>query len=227
MTVARCLLLMAALPLFGGCQFMPFLKSDSPVSSTAGQTRMQGVLMGTGGQLIFQPCNEPRRYFVTDAGNTGVLQEAADLANVQGQVFADLRGRFDASSSGGTEGQLSLQRVYRLERSAAACKDAHFKQTSLVASGEKPTWRVTVGSKGMVVEREGQPQLALPYMEEQVGDGRFNLSSEANGQRVELWIAPQRCVDPVTDAVQFHSAELRVNDQVQQGCAYLGGARND
>mgnify|MGYP006207232515 CR=1 FL=1 len=30
-----------------------------------------------------------------------------------------------------------------------------------------------------------------------------------------------------TGSVQHMSAELRVNGQVQRGCAYFGGARND
>jgi putative lipoprotein len=78
-----------------------------------------------------------------------------------------------------------------------------------------------------VLERDGQPALAVPYLEEQLGDGRFDLSTEANGQKVELWVAPQRCVDSVSGSVQHMSAELRVNGAVQRGCAYFGGARND
>jgi len=66
----------------------------------------------------------------------------------------------------------------------------------------------------------------LPYLEEQLPEGRFNLSSEANGQRLELWLAPQRCVDSMSGAVQHLSAELRLNGEVQRGCASFGGARN-
>ena len=76
-----------------------------------------------------------------------------------------------------------------------------------------------------MLERSGQPAQALPYLEEQLPEGRLNLTSEANGQRLELWIAPQRCVDTKTGAVQSLSAELRVDGQVQRGCAYFGGAR--
>jgi len=79
----------------------------------------------------------------------------------------------------------------------------------------------------MVIDRAGQPPLALPYVEEQLGDGRFNLSTEANDQHIELWVAPQRCVDATTGAVQHMSAELRINGQVQRGCGYFGGARDD
>ncbi len=38
-----------------------------------------------------------------------------------------------------------------------------------------PTWVMNVTAKGMVLEREGQPPLAVPFVEEQLGDGRFNL----------------------------------------------------
>ncbi|MNR47676.1 hypothetical protein D3C85_1668070 [compost metagenome] len=79
----------------------------------------------------------------------------------------------------------------------------------------------------MVLERVGQPSLAVPYLEEQLPDGRFSLSTEANGQKVELWVAPQRCVDSATGSVQHLSAELRVDGKTLRGCAYYGGSRND
>lgn len=79
----------------------------------------------------------------------------------------------------------------------------------------------------MVLKREGQPDLALPFVEEQVGDGRFSLSTEANNQHIELWVAPQRCTDSANGSVQHLGAELRINGQVQRGCGYFGGARND
>ncbi|MNI83896.1 hypothetical protein D3C73_1407510 [compost metagenome] len=67
----------------------------------------------------------------------------------------------------------------------------------------------------------------MPFLEEQLPDGRFSLSTEANGQRVELWVAPQRCVDSMSGAVSHLSAELRVNGQTMRGCGYYGGSRND
>ncbi|MBI6646770.1 hypothetical protein YA0745_28035, partial [Pseudomonas synxantha] len=54
-----------------------------------------------------------------------------------------------------------------------------------------------------------------------------NLMTEANNQHIELWVAPQRCVDSVSGSLQHMSAELRVNGQVQRGCAAFGGSRDD
>ncbi len=225
MRVTRSLLCFALLPLFAGCQMFD---SAPSLPSNAGLTRMQGVLMGKNGQLLFQPCGEQRHYTVTDIGHTGVLQEADAIVGKSGQVYADVRGRFEASKSGGMDGTIDLHQFYRLERSSAACNDPNFKLLTLRAAGTDPSqWELRASGKGLELSRADQPPLAVPFVEEQLPDGRLNLSTEANGLRVELWVAPQRCVDPRTGSVQQMTAELRVNDQPYRGCAYFGGARND
>jgi putative lipoprotein len=228
MSAARCAYVFALLPLFAGCQLLDSATAtDTPKVSTAGMLRMQGNLTGAGGQLLFQPCNEQRRYVVKDRGNTGILQEATSLADAQGKVFADLRGTFAASKAANSDGQLDLHQLYRVERPAQACDDLNFKRLTLHVNGNTPAWNVNVSGKGMVIERDGQPPLALPYVEEQMPDGRFSISTEADNQRIELWVAPQRCVDSVNGSVQHLSAELRINGQSQRGCGYYGGSRDD
>ncbi|KAB2519876.1 hypothetical protein DMX03_14795 [Pseudomonas koreensis] len=217
MRVARSFVLVALLPMFAACQLFDGQRESV---SHAGQTRMQGQLTAADGKLVFQPCQEQRQLVVNDIGGTSVLQEAATLADEQGKLFADVRGKVSGD-------RLDLGQLYRVERSGTACDDPNFKLLILRAAGHGPEWNVKVSGKGMVIERDGQPPLAVPYVEEQLGDGRFNLSSEANNQRIELWVAPQRCVDSSTGSVQHMSAELRIDGQVQRGCGYFGGARND
>ncbi len=226
MFAARSVLVFALLPLFAGCQMLG-IKTDTPKVSTEGMIRMQGDLTGENGQLMFKPCNEQRRYVVKDRNNTGILQEAASLADSKGRVFADLRGSFAASKAANSDGQLDLHQVYRVERPGQSCEDLNFKRLTLHVNGNKPAWNVNVSGKGMVLEREGQPPLAVPYLEEQLPDGSFSVSSEANNQRIELWVAPQRCVDSVNGSVQHLTAELRLNGQAQRGCGYYGGSRDD
>ena len=222
MRVARSFVLVALLPMFAACQLFDGQLFDGQRESVshAGQTRMQGQLTAADDKLVFQPCQEQRQLVVNDIGGTSVLQEAATLADEQGKLFADVRGKFSGD-------RLDLGQLYRVERSGTACDDPNFKLLILRAAGHGPEWNVKVSGKGMVIERDGQPPLAVPYVEEQLGDGRFNLSSEANNQRIELWVAPQRCVDSSTGSVQHMSAELRIDGQVQRGCGYFGGARND
>ena len=217
MRVARSLVLVALLPLFAACQLFDGQRESA---SHVGQTRMQGQLTAADGKLVFQPCQDQRQYVVNDIGGTSVLQEAATLADEQGKLFADVRGKVAGD-------RLDLTQLYRVERSGTACDDPNFKLLILRAAGHGPEWNVKVSGKGMVIDRDGQPPLAVPYVEEQLGDGRFNLSSEADNQRIELWVAPQRCVDSSTGSVQHMSAELRIDGQVQRGCGYFGGSRND
>ena len=217
MRVARSLVLVALLPLFAACQLFDGQRESA---SHVGQTRMQGQLTAADGKLVFQPCQEQRQLVVNDIGGTSILQEAATLADEQGKLFADVRGKVAGD-------RLDLTQLYRVERSGTACDDPNFKQLILRAAGHGPEWNVKVSGKGMVIDREGQPPLAVPYIEDQLGDGRFNLSSKANNQRIELWVAPQRCVDSSTGSVQHMSAELRIDGQVQRGCGYFGGSRND
>ena len=217
MRVARSIVLVALLPLFAACQLFDGQRESV---SHAGQTRMQGQLTAADGKLVFQPCQEQRQLVVNDIGGTSVLQEAATLADEQGKLFADVRGKVSGD-------RLDLGQLYRVERSGTACDDPNFKLLILRAAGHGPEWNVKVSGKGMVIDREGQPPLAVPYIEDQLGDGRFNLSSEANNQRIELWVAPQRCIDSNTGSVQHMSAELRIDGKVQRGCGYFGGSRND
>lgn len=224
MRITPPLLFATLLPLLGGCQML----ADKPVDPDIGTTRMQGELSAAGGQLLFKPCNENRRFVVSDTGGTDVLQEAANLAdNANDKLFADVRAKLAGSVTAGNDGQLNVQRLYRLDPSSAACSDPNFKQLTLRASGHGPEWDIKASGRGMMLDRAGQPPLPLPFLEEQLPGGALSLSSEANDQHVELWVAPQRCVDSATGAVRHLSAELRIDGQTLRGCGYYGGSRAD
>lgn len=217
-------LIIALLPVFAGCQVF----KDQPDTASADLIRQQGELRLQAGQLLFRPCLEQRTFLIANDGTTGIAREAAGLfADGAEVLFADVRGRMTASKQSNVDGQLALTQVYRVQAEGQGCDDPNFKRTTLQAGGQEPFWSVSVSGKGLVLNRPGQAPLALPYLEEQLPDSRFNLTSEANGQRLELWVAPQRCVNDMSGAVQHLSAELRLNGEVMRGCAYFGGARNE
>lgn len=220
MPAAR-LSLFAAIALLGGCQLFDSMPENGPAAE---QVRLQGELSRREGQWLLRPCQEQRRFVIKDEDDSGLSEDIAGLGDGDTPLYADLRGQLGASSLSGTDGSFSVDRRYRVQP-GPGCEDPNFKRLTLHAGGAD--WRLDIGARGLVLDRPGQPSLALPYLEEQLPDGRFNLSSEANNQRLELWVAPQRCVDPLSGAVQHLSAELRLDGQVQRGCAYYGGARND
>lgn len=215
-------LLFALLPLFAGCQMFS-VYSNKPVTPPQ---RLQGQLTQAEGRLLLTPCGATRTIEVVNGGNSEIVREAAGLfADGHRELFVDLLGDVTGSKSPGVDGELQPRLVYRLQGEGPGCDAPGFERLLLRASGHEPDWSLGVSSKGLVLQRPGQMPLAVPYLEEQLPEGRFNLSSEANGQKLELWLAPQRCTDSMSGSVQHLSAELRINGEVQRGCASYGGAR--
>lgn len=216
-------LMLALLPLFAGCQLFNVYENTPVIPAQ----RLQGELSLADGRLLLRPCGEQRRYALVNDGNSDIAREAGELlADGHDKLFVDLLGTLAASKTVGLDGELRPAQVYRLQGEGPGCNEPGSEHLLLRANGHEPDWSLDVSDKGLVLLRPGQPPLALPYLEEQLPEGRFNLSSEANDQRLELWLAPQRCVDSMSGAVQHLSAELRLNDEVQRGCASFGGARN-
>jgi putative lipoprotein len=216
-------ILFSLLPLFAACQVWTPNKTDLNAS-----TRLQGELSRLDGKLVFRTCTEQRRFSIEDTGNTGLPRDALEMFNDGAtSLYADLRGSFSGSSAQGTDGKLEVAKVYRLQNEGSGCDDPNFKRAVVRAHGNEPGWSVLVNGQGMLIEQPGKQSLVLPYIAEGVPDGSTSYSSEANGEKVELWVAPARCQDSMSGALSNLSAELRLDDKVMRGCAYPGGSSGD
>ena len=220
MTDPRALLL-TLLPIFAGCQSLPW--GDDPHGQAT--ERLQGEITRSESMLLLRTCQGQRQVELLDGGATGLPDDARALLSDDGQpLFADVRGRL--VSRAGTS-QLQLTQVYRLQHGRPGCGAPEFDRLALRAGGHEPGWSVRITTQGMLLERPDQAPLAVPYLEEQLPGGQTSFSSEANSQRLDLWVAPQRCVDSATGTVSHLTAELRLDHQTLRGCAYYGGARNE
>lgn len=222
MTPSRTLLFVL-LPLFAGCQSLPW--NEAPTRQAT--ERLQGeITASTDGNLVLRTCLGDRQVELVDAAATGLADDAMMLSTgVETPLFGDVRGRLDSRTNGNS--QFHLTEIYRLQSEGQGCKDREFSELKLRAAGHEPGWNVRITTSGMLLERQGQDPLAIPYLEEQLPGDQTSFSSEANSQRLDLWVAPQRCIDAATGAVSHLTAELRLDDQTLRGCAYYGGARNN
>ncbi len=215
----RLLLAFISSLLLGGCQ----LFSEAPVAP-ADEVRLQGQLRLQDGQWLLRPCGEARLFQLDSRQLPGFNQELQRLAEDAGPVlFADLAGYLQAAAQ--QDGLLQLTQRWRLQGEGPACNDVAFSRLLLRATGNEPAWSIQLGQRGLLLSRPGQPALALPYIEEQLPDGRLQVSSQADGEDIQLWLVSARCVDSMTGAISHLRAELRLNGQRHTGCAYFGGAR--
>lgn len=216
-------LLFALLPLFAGCQMF----GGNERATVQPTERLQGEIARSDGQLLLRTCQGQRQLELIDTAATGLPDDAHALWNDGGQpLFVDVRGKLVSRPDG--TGQLQLTRVYRLQNEGHGCNADNFQQLMLRASGNEPFWSLRITRQGMLLERPDHLPLALPYLEEQLPGGQASFSSEADDQSLNLWVAPQHCVDSASGAISHLTAELRLDDgQTLRGCAYYGGARND
>ncbi|MBK3868046.1 hypothetical protein GFL09_10160 [Pseudomonas stutzeri] len=215
-------LLIALLLSLAGCQSF-FADRNPPQVATE---RLQGELRRVDGQLQFQSCQGQRTLSLQE-GTTSLQDDAQALMTDQQQrLFADLRGTLSHAQQEGP-GLLALTRIYRLQREGHGCHEDSFKELILRASGHEPGWTLSVTTRGMLLVRPGESPIALPYLEEQLPGGQLSFTSEANEHRLDLWVAPQRCIDSASGTVSHLTAELRLGSQTLRGCAYYGGGRDD
>ena len=215
-------LMFALLPVFAGCQSMPW--NHQPPGQPI--ERLQGEVTRSEGKLLLRTCQSERQVELLDSQATGFGDDAQALwADGSAPLFADVRGRLVSRANGNA--QLQLTQIYRLEGDGHGCNAREFDQLTLRAGGHEPGWSMRITNQGMLLQRPDQAPLALPFLEEQLPGGQTSFSSEANNQRLDLWVAPQRCVDSATGAVTHLTAELRLDDQTLRGCAYYGGARSE
>lgn len=211
-------LLLALLPALTGCQL--FDLQDTPVEPE--QVRLLGELRMENGQMLLQPCDEARRFSIDGPlAETLRRQSTTLLEGQQRALFADLRGTLHASKQ--ADGNFAITQIYRLQSEGHGCNDPNHSRLLLRASGNEPGWQVQVLSQGLLLQQLGQPDLALPYLEERLPDGQISYSTEADGLKLELWVLPQTCLDSMSGSVMHLSAELRMDGRIHPGCAAFGG----
>ncbi len=197
------------------CQsFTPSAQLSQPSS------RLQGNLTHNGENWLFKTCTTDDIYTLetsielNDEFNN-LLAEAPD------GLFADLSGEIDTQHE-----RFTVSKRYRVQIEGYNCNDPDFERLLLRASGNEPFWSILQTPRGLIFNQIDQPTIALPYIEEQLPDGRFHISTQANNQNLQLWITPQRCTDDMSGSVYHLNTQLQWNQQTLHGCAAFGALRD-
>lgn len=194
-------------------------------SSYPGKTQLRAILTQEKGKWIATSCTTPdkTRYELVDAVNFS-MDAVPLLSQSKGTLFIDAEGIVNTQPNHTlTDSHFTVKKINRLTfDTAKGCGEADYSKIVVRTLGRNPLWFTSIASKGLVLERVNQPALVLPYVVERLPGGQMNFSTEANGQHIELWVAPERCEDEQTGELYAMRARLTVNFQTFQGCGYLG-----
>lgn len=208
-----CLALLALA--LGACQSFT---ANTPIAQPA--LRLQGNLTHNGDNWLLQPCTVQDSYILELS--TALSDEFKGLLTESpNSVFADLSGHLDSKQK-----RFTVKQRYRVQIEGHNCNDPDFERLLLRASGNEPFWSILQTPRGLIFNQIDQPTIALPYIEEQLPDGRFHISTQANNQYLQLWITPQRCVDSMSGAIYHLNTQLQWNQQTVHGCAAFGALRD-
>jgi putative lipoprotein len=208
-----CLIVLAFV--LGACQSLtpnPQLSQNS--------SRLQGTLTHNGENWLFKTCDTDDIYTMeTSAEFNDEFKNL--LVEAPHGLFADLSGDIDTQHK-----RFNVSQRYRVQTEGYNCNDPDFARLLLRASGNEPFWSILQTPRGLIFNQIDQPTIALPYIEEQLPDGRFHISTQANKQNLQLWITPQRCTDSMSGSVYHLNTQLQWNQQTLQGCAAYGALRD-
>lgn len=194
--------------LLSGCQLLN--TQSNPVTSE----RLQGQLRQIDNDWQLTPCNSSTALQVEFSAQwTEALQQCTQEQSPS--CFADLE-----VEPGPTPAPVT--HVHRIQIEGHSCNDAEFAHLHIRASGNEPFWNIRLNDQGLVLQQPGQPTLALPYIQEQLGNGLQYISSQVDHQTLQLWISEQPCTDSMSGAWHALSARLDWQGQTLHGCAYYG-----
>ncbi len=213
MLLSRALAIAVLIPALSACQLL------KPAPSAPTDTRMQGSISQKEDQWHLQPCDSSQSYTLklSSAASSSFDNLSKDTG---GSLFADLAGQITAANT------FAVNQLYRLQTEGHGCTDPDFSRLQLRASGNEPFWSILQTPKGLILNQAGEPALALPYIEEQLPDGRFQSSTQTDRQTLQLWVTAPQCIGSMSGTVYHLSARLQLNQQTFQGCAAFGALRN-
>ena len=212
--------LLAVLGLLVACQ-----NNEVTPTSYYGKTQLRAILTQQHGKWLATSCTSPDklRYELRDEANFSMDAEQL-LTKAKDALFIDAEGVVETNTTDDTS--FVIKKINRLTLDAnRGCSEADYNKIIVRTVGKNPLWFTSIALKGLVLERVNQPALVLPYVVERLPSGQMNFSTDANGQHIELWVAPERCEDEETGELYAMRARLTVNAQTFQGCGYLGAVK--
>ncbi|WP_373046876.1 copper resistance protein NlpE N-terminal domain-containing protein [Vulgatibacter sp.] len=168
-----------------------------------------GTIRRTTDGLKLEPCGGGARIEVVDG--------TAHLS----QAIEELPGSFVELVALPAGEQLWAVDLQRIAMEGPGCEQL---PTGLVAraSGNEPFWGLEIDQRSLRLERLGQDPVGTPWAPFRWERGAYRYFADAGETRLGVVLTPGFCPDTMAPVATGYRAEVEVNGEKLQGCAWLG-----
>lgn len=170
-----------------------------------------GTVERDGDEWWLRPCDGGAALRLLDgSGSLGDL-----LDQVAGEPFAELlvAPARDASI---------VWEVLRVAADGAGCGEWRQAPRIAGAAGEEPAWRLEIDERSVRLHREGRRPIGSPWAPFRWEEGAWSYRADTGTERWEIALRPSRCRVDSLPAAFGYRAEVRIDGERLEGCAWLG-----
>ncbi len=173
-----------------------------------------GFLIKHGEKLVFSPCRDRVYVMLEDASadrQVGRGLEMAGLADGR-TLYVELFGVLDGNTLRASGLNLAL--------ADGRCQRPGGSDEAWLASGNDPGWMLAAGGEKVSLQRQGAPDVNLPYRIFTRQGEVAQFSGEGPEGRLDVRFEKKLCRDSRGGAIFGWTATIQVDGQSLQGCAW-------
>ena len=201
----------------------------APAGAESASNVVRGFLVLGHEMRSIKPCDEDRELWVIPIAEVTSAYEALSR-EAYAPVFVEVEGELGEAPETGFGADFAGQLTVSGFRRAAPAEEGFgcredVSTFAFRASGVEPFWGLQVRSNSIVYSTPDIPQTVFAAAEPAVLQGGWVYESTSSGPEslsLTLRITPEPCSDSMVGAIFTWSAEVDIEGEVRQGCAWEG-----
>ncbi len=173
-----------------------------------------GLMLKQGEKIVFAPCRDRSYAIMEDVSKDQSVTAALNLVGLAAgkKLYVELLGIVE-------NGLLKVS-TFNMAQTEGRCQLPGTKEEAWRASGNEPGWLLAAGGERVTFKLPGQATINFPYTPFK-REGKLALFTAASASgKLAVRLENTLCRDSMANAVFNWTANVTVNGQTYQGCAW-------
>lgn len=187
----------------------------APVAAPPAKPKLAyGQMIQQGDKRLFSPCRDRSYLFLEDVSSDGSVIKALDGVGLAAgkPIYVELLAVAEGSTL----------KVSALNQAVAGgrCQQPGGMDEDWRAAGNAPGWLLAVGREHLVIKRHGKADRIVPVPDAHRAEAQVDYRHAGSDGALQVRFSRAVCRDTVANAVFGWRADLEIDGQTLQGCAW-------